>query len=118
MKTIIAGSRDFESYAILYAVMQSVPWEITEVVSGCARGVDTMGENWAGDNRVPVKKFPAEWKTYGKCAGYLRNNEMANYADALVAIRFQGSKGTLHMLDLADQANLKIYKVEILINEL
>ena len=107
MKTIIAGSRTITDYSLLMDVLDSVTWEITEVISGGARGVDRLGEQYANKNNIPIKRFPAQWTKYGKRAGFLRNKEMAEYADALIAVWDGESKGTQHMLNLAKQNNLR-----------
>lgn len=108
MKTIIAGSRDFTDYEILDAVLCHLPWKITEIVSGCARGADNLGLEYALDYDLPAKKFPAEWDKWGKGAGYRRNLHMAEYADALVAFWNGESKGTKHMIDCAIHNGLYI----------
>jgi len=113
LKTIIAGSRGIESYetvkhAIFNASMCGVP-EITEVVSGTARGVDLLGEKYARDNGIPIKKFPAQWSKFGKSAGYKRNEEMAEYADALISVWDGKSKGSKHMINIAKEHGLEIY---------
>ena len=113
MKTIIAGSRNFYGYAVLEEMINVITWEITEVVSGGAKGVDKMGELWADDHNVPLIRFPAEWDKYGKAAGYIRNKQMAEYADALIAIQLQGSKGTANMITLAREMGLKVIVWEI-----
>lgn len=108
MRTIIAGSRGIYDYALLCTILEEdVHWPITEVVCGGARGVDTMGRSWAIEHGVPVKEFPADWKLYGKRAGYIRNKEMAKYAEALVALWDGKSKGTKHMIDTANQLGLR-----------
>ncbi|WP_049912962.1 SLOG family protein [Halococcus thailandensis] len=76
-------------------------FSVAEVVSGTARGVDQLGEDWAGEHDVPVKRFPADWDTHGRAAGPIRNEEMAKYADALVAIHVDESAGTADMIDTA-----------------
>ena len=111
MKVIVAGSRSVSDYSIVKEAIKYATQRkpATQIVSGTARGVDTLGERWAGDNDIPVARFPANWKEYGKRAGYLRNAEMADYADALVAIWDGHSRGTKHMIDLAKQLGLKVY---------
>ena len=111
MKTIIAGSRDNIEYQDVLSAMEECPWssEITEVVSGKACGVDTMGEQWAKENNIPIKEFPANWKKFGKSAGPRRNEEMGDYADALVAVWDGGSKGTKHMIDYSKNKELKVF---------
>ena len=101
MKVIIAGSRTVVDYSYVKQVVIDSGWvdEITEIVSGMARGVDTLGIRFAKENNIPVKEFPAEWKVYGKAAGYKRNFQMATYSDGLIAIHANNSKGTGHMIN-------------------
>lgn len=108
MKTIIAGSRGIESYAVVKEVIEDSGFEITEVVSGGARGVDKTGEQWAKKNNIPIKRFLPDWRA-GRQAGMLRNVEMGNYADALIAIWDGTSSGTKHMIDYATRKGLKIF---------
>lgn len=112
MKVIIAGSREFTDYGQVNTLIGNTLWDAdfypTEVVSGTANGIDKFGEIWAESQRLPVKRFPADWKTHGKRAGYLRNAEMADYADALVAIWDGESRGTKHMIDLATKKGLRV----------
>lgn len=106
MKTIIAGSRSFNNYERLKEVCTA--YSISEVVSGTARGADQLGERYAEEEGIPVKRFPADWAKYGKRAGYLRNEEMAAYAEQLIAFWDGESRGTKHMIDLAERYGLKV----------
>ena len=117
MKVIIAGSRDITSYesikqAIFNASMCGIP-EITEVVSGTARGVDMLGERYANDNNITIVKYPAQWGIYGKKAGYIRNEEMAHYADALISVWDGVSRGSKHMINIAEEKGLIVYVYKI-----
>ena len=107
MKTIIAGGRNVTTYSFVEEAVKQSGFSITEVVSGCARGADTLGENYAAKHNIPVKKFPADW-SLGKSAGYLRNLDMGNYGDALIAFWDGQSKGTKHMIDIALEKNLNV----------
>lgn len=109
MRTIIAGSRDITDYGLIVLAVECSRFKITEVVSGTARGVDVLGELWAMLNDVPVTRYPANWDAYGKSAGYMRNEEMAAYADALIAVWDGKSKGTSHMIKLAQRYKLKTH---------
>jgi predicted Rossmann fold nucleotide-binding protein DprA/Smf involved in DNA uptake len=116
MKTIIAGSRSVEDSGIVAEVMARaashgiVP---TEIVSGAAWGVDTLGEAWAEAKGLPVKRFPAEWDRLGKSAGYRRNEAMATYADTCVIIWDGVSKGSKHMASYAKAQGLKVFLVRV-----
>ena len=100
MKIIIAGGRDFNNYPVAEQVLNQYKSQIDEVVCGDAKGADTIGAHWANYNSIPVKHFPAKWNQYGKRAGYLRNEEMGNYADALIAFWDGSSRGTRNMIDI------------------
>lgn len=106
MKTIIAGSRSFNNFKLLTEICDKEI--ITEIISGTARGADTLGEYYAVTHNILIKRFPANWNKYGKSAGYIRNKKMAEYADALIAFWDGKSKGTKHMIDLATNQGLKI----------
>ncbi len=108
MKTIIAGSRDIQEYEFVKVAMNRVAWVVTEVVSGMARGVDKFGLRWAHENDIPVKKAPADWEKHGKAAGFIRNREMAEYAEALVAVWDGKSRGTKNMITEARARGLKV----------
>jgi len=86
VKTIIAGSRNIVEYKALLDAVEASGFEITEVVSGGARGVGALGERYANEKSIPLKIFPADWESYGRKAGIMRNTEMAHYADALIAV--------------------------------
>lgn len=110
-RVIIAGGRDFKDYDLLVKTMNhllsNVKDDIT-VVCGKARGVDTLGEQYAKEHGYSVQYFPADWNRYGKAAGYLRNTEMAKNADALVAFWDGMSLGTRHMIETAKARGLKV----------
>jgi hypothetical protein len=113
MKVIIAGSRGITDLRDIVRAIEDSGFEITKVISGTARGVDQLGEEYARIQNIPVKQFPADWDTHGKSAGYKRNVIMADYADALIAIWDGKSRGTAHMITIANNKRLKIYVHEI-----
>lgn len=117
MKCIIAGSRDLEAYDDHYPVwlvadaVAKSGFKITEVVCGGARGIDVAGALWAQASRpeVPVRSFIPDW-SLGKGAGFMRNSEMANYADALILVWNGTSRGSAHMKKKAEERGLRIYE--------
>lgn len=112
MKTIIAGPRTEKRFGfITLATGEAARAGIvpTEIVSGCADGVDQGGEMWAQMVGLPVRQFPADWKRYGKAAGRQRNLQMAVYAQALIAIWDGKSPGTRHMIATAERMGLKVF---------
>lgn len=111
MKVIIAGPRtlfDPEAVAIVAAKFEELHGKITEEVSGCAKGIDKMGEAWAENRGIRVKKFRARWEELGFAAGPVRNAKMGEYADGLAAVWDGKSGGTADMIRAAHKRNLKI----------
>jgi hypothetical protein len=110
-RVIIAGSRSFANYEMLKAnmnrLLQNISDEIS-IVCGTARGADRLGEKYAKENGFHVAYFPADWERHGKAAGYIRNREMAQNADALVAFWDGESRGTKSMIDLAKEYDLAV----------
>lgn len=109
MRTIIAGSRGCDQYDELVTAICLINWTPTVVISGAARGADRLGERWARANSIPVERYPARWDEYGRSAGYRRNEEMAKVADALIALWDFKSRGTEHMISLAERYGLITY---------
>ncbi len=109
MKVIIGGGRDYDDYdGLLEAVGQS-GFDITAVVSGGAKGVDALGERYANEMNKPLFIFKADWKTHGRGAGPVRNQKMADKADALIAIWNGESRGTKNMIETATKQGLPVY---------
>lgn len=100
MKIIIAGTRSFFDLAVVTNAVYSSPWltKISEVVSGGADGVDSLGERFAENHLIAYTRFPADWSRHGNAAGPIRNGKMAAYADALIAVWNGKSSGTKNMI--------------------
>lgn len=112
-KVIIAGGREFSDYALLCEscdkfLCQKHQTHDIVVISGTARGADTLGERYAHERGYAVEKFPADWNRDGKAAGPIRNAQMAKVADTLIAFWDGQSKGTANMIDQAKTRGLSI----------
>lgn len=99
-KVIIAGGRNFDNYLLLKEKTDKILKNKNNIciVSGKARGADSLGERYAKEKGFQIKEFPADWNKYGKKAGTLRNAQMGEYADALIAFWDGKSVGTKHMI--------------------
>ncbi len=116
MKVIIAGSRKlYPKYEDVFTAMTLSEFDVVEIVSGMARGVDTVAAMYARKypKSYSLKKFPADWEKHGKRAGYIRNSEMAEYADALIVIRKERSRGTDMMIEIATKKGMPVYIHEL-----
>lgn len=103
-KIIIAGSRvipnrDVVWDDLVWRLGYQIPDEL-EIVCGMARGADTIGLDFGVYYGITVTPFPADWDKHGKSAGYIRNKEMSEYADELIAYWDGKSNGTKNMIDL------------------
>lgn len=98
MKVIIAGSRTFNNYLLLKETLDNLNIEITEIVCGEARGADLLGKRYAYEKNIPYRSFYPDWSLYGRRAGILRNHEMGDYADYLIAFWDGKSSGTKDMI--------------------
>jgi hypothetical protein len=110
MKLIIAGSRSITDYNVTLEAFNKLirdnpTLSIDEIVSGTANGPDSHAIRIAKERNIRVAKFPADWNMYGKRAGYVRNSEMARYADGLLAVYDGNSRGTKMMIELMQKAN-------------
>ncbi len=109
MKIIIAGGRDFNDYEFLKSCCDGVIGNrVVEIVSGRCRGADQLGEKYAYQRGFKISYFPANWKEFGKVAGFIRNEEMAKYSNGLICFWDKKSKGTKNMIDLAHKYELKV----------
>jgi hypothetical protein len=108
MRTIIAGSRTLDDPEPLLLALDNCPWEITTIISGKAKGADTIGEAYAEAFGLSVLGFPADWDKYGKKAGHIRNEEMAKVAQACIVIWDGTSPGSKNMISLAKTYGLPL----------
>ena len=121
LRIIIAGSRDFNDYELLKKsaieniTKKTMLPDLTRIVSGGARGADTLGERFANEMGLEISRFIPDWDGLGKRAGYVRNAEMAKFAveddnDGMLIAFWDGkSRGTKHMIDLAKRYGLEVH---------
>ena len=115
MKILIAGSRTITDINILLKVIKISGYKITssdEIVSGGARGVDTLAEIYAKKNNIPITIFKADWDKYGRSAGVIRNYEMAKYCDIGIVIH-NGSNGSINMIKNLIKFNKDFFEYKI-----
>lgn len=98
MKLIVAGSRDFQDKDMLWAALDDYKG-ITQIVSGMSRGADYLGFQYATQHGIPVEKYIPDWENIGRSAGHVRNRQMGDYADELIAFWDGKSPGTKGMID-------------------
>ena len=114
-KVIIAGGRKYDDYNTLRTECDKIlsrkfadPECEVVVVSGGATGADALGEQYASERGLIIERHPADWKKNGRAAGPIRNAEMADISDALIAFWDGQSRGTKSMIDLAKRKGLQV----------
>lgn len=129
-RTIIAGSRSFPNEdrartraeersqqgvtrRAFFAALENAQHSglvITQVVSGGARGIDRLGEEWGSLHKIPVRQFIPDWEgILGKRAGFARNREMTEYAHAAVLFWDGASSGTRNTLEESTRRGLALF---------
>jgi len=112
-RVIIAGGRTFADYDLVKEkcfsfLKDKMLADNVIIVSGGAKGADALGERFAKEHNLRIEVHPADWNKHGKAAGPIRNAEMADVADALIAFWDGESRGTKSMIELARLKGLSV----------
>ena len=115
-RVIVAGGVHFNDYETLKNTLDdhisNSSKEEIEIVSGHAKGADSLGERYAKEHGIKCIVFPADWKKYGRAAGPIRNKQMLEYAmkqqASLIAFWNGESKGTKNMISIAEKAGIEV----------
>lgn len=118
-KLIVAGGRDFCDYQLLSDTLFNMSSGIyvdyaISIVSGMANGADALGYRFAKEHQVEVYAYRADWDKYGKRAGFVRNEQMGDFSDGLLAFWDGKSRGTKHMIDYMVRLNKNVHVIEYL----
>lgn len=107
MNLAIVGSRDFDDYELVDKLCAHLVerCDINAIVSGGAKGADKLGERFARQYGLDMIVFKPDWQQFGKRAGYLRNVEIIEASNIVIAFWDGMSKGTKHSIDIATKAN-------------
>lgn len=115
-KVVIGGCRDYSDYAFFKSHLEEILKDEKDeiiIISGHCSGVDLMGERYAAENGFKVEIFLPEWKKYGRAAGPLRNKQMVEKANLIIAFWDGKSKGTKSLIKYAQNSKKEIIKVDI-----
>lgn len=112
-RVLVCGGRDFVDHARVHAVLDhyhaSNPFSV--VISGAARGADTLAAEWADTRGISVLPFPADWDGHGRGAGPIRNAQMLREGKPDVVIAFPGGRGTADMVRRAEKAGVPVLRI-------
>ena len=107
MKAAVVGSRHYDNYKEVKRVLDTYP-NIEMIISGGAKGVDSLADKYAREHGITFMMFPAEWDKYGKAAGPIRNEQIVNEADMVIAFLAPDSRGTKSTINIAFKAGKKV----------
>lgn len=114
IRVLVCGGRDFgrlETERLhMHKVLDDLDHEyrFVRLIHGDAHGADRMAAKWADLRGIETNDYPADWQSYGKRAGYMRNQKMLDRGKPDLVIAFRGGKGTAMMIDLARKAGVKV----------
>lgn len=100
----VVGSRSFKDYLMVERALQSMKDGIKQIVSGGAEGADKLAEEYAAKNKIPIQIYPPDWQGYGKSAAFIRNQQIVDNSDRMVAFWDGKSSGTLDAIKRSVQA--------------
>jgi hypothetical protein len=111
VRLAVVGSRSFADYKLLCDTLDRVKSSIEEIISGGAAGADALAARYAREHGIPLVEIKAEWAIYGKQAGYMRNYDIIERCDGVVAFWDGASKGTKHDINLAREMRKRCFIV-------
>jgi len=116
---IVCGGRDYQDRDRVFAALDLaharrriallVHGACIDPVRGCLLGADRWADEWARERGVDVEPHPADWATWGKGAGPMRNKQMAE-AGAHGCIAFPGGTGTASMTRQAEANGIPVWR--------
>ena len=115
-KEIVAGGRDFENYEYMLEKLDELFLKSSifksqkiKIISGMAKGADSLAIRYADEHKLTKILFPANWKAYPRIAGFLRNEDMLSIATHLIAFWDGKSSGTKDMIDIAQEKGIPVW---------
>jgi hypothetical protein len=115
MRVLVCGSRHFNDKELFDSVMEEFKDKGVTIIQGNARGADTLAYYWALQYAAHEEHYQADWKKYGKAAGYIRNKQMLDDGEPDLVIAFWDgeSPGTAMMISLAEKAGVPVKVIHV-----
>ena len=108
IKIGVIGSRSFNDYELLKRTLDEYLGKVWIIVSVGAKGADSLGEKWAKENNIKTCIYKPDWDTHGKQAGFIRNKDIVEDSDIIIAFWDSMSRGTEHSINLAKKMDKEI----------
>jgi len=116
MRVLVCGGRDFMNHRLLNSTLDRLHAErnFTWLINGAAQGADRLALRWAIGKKLKINSFCPDWKSLGKAAGPIRNQQMVDIGKPDLVVAFPGGKGTADMIARARKAGVKILEISAL----
>lgn len=113
LRVLVCGGREYKDKERVYLELDTLDSHFGPllIISGVARGADSFGIDWGEERGYEVLKFPADWHTYGRAAGHIRNQQMLQTALPDLVLAFPGGTGTADMVRRALKAGVEVKKI-------
>ena len=110
MRVLVCGGRDFQDRVAVHQALDDLDaaYGVSLVIDGGATGADKLAAEWAWMSNKPNRCFPADWKTYGRGAGPIRNKQMLDEGKPDLVLAFPGGRGTANMVKQAQAAGVRV----------
>ena len=114
MRVLVCGGRHYQYFGTVWRVLNAMNREtpITAIITGGCSGADTFAEEWARNGNVPVEVYKADWYTYERAAGPIRNAKMLAEGKPDLVLQFPGGAGTADMVRRARAAGVPVHEIE------
>jgi hypothetical protein len=109
MRVLVCGGRDYSDRETLFSTLDRLG--VTAIITGGARGADSLAERWTYERGVPVERYEADWRRHGSAAGPIRNQEMLDQGHPDLVLAFPGGRGTADMVRRARAAGVRVAEV-------
>lgn len=109
MRVLVCGGRDYENFDVVRATLDSLKPSL--IIEGGAAGADYCAAHWATKTGVPIRTFPADWKSHGRAAGPIRNQQMLDEGKPDLVVAFPGGRGTADMIRRARAAGVPVQEI-------
>ncbi len=106
MRVLVCGGRDYGNRDFVFYTLNRI--KPTLVIQGGATGADYLAKLWCEVNNITCQEFKADWKTFGKAAGPIRNAKMLSEGKPDLVVAFPGGRGTADMIKQASKANTQV----------
>jgi len=107
MKLAVIGSKEFQDFRLL-AIEIEKENNVTKIISGAALGTDSLARRYAIQNNISLLEFPPDYAKYGTQAKHVRDNQIVNHCDKVLAFWDGVCEGTKYTMDYAHQQKVPV----------